>query len=329
MDSSNGSANGTAHQSTPFPSHDQSTTWSPPRSRRPNPLDLINSGGLGHAPHNHNPTMSSQPQEKDSDPPSESLSSSQPTSSIPAALDLYDAQYLPGHPKSLSGIALRSCLLGAVLTASSTFTIHLLQPLTYSPLWRAPFFLAVLSLFHFLEFWTTAAYNTRSAQISSFLLSSNGVAYQGAHGFAMCELMATHYFFPDRSWLPSHTLHFSLLYSGLGFIISGQIIRSVAMRDAGTNFNHIVQATKRSSHTLITTGIYSFLRHPSYFGFFWWAIGTQLVLGNICGFLVYLVVLWRFFSVRIEGEEALLVKFFGDEYVRYREKTRVGIPFIS
>ena len=28
------------------------------------------------------------------------------------------------------------------------------------------------------------------------------------------------------------------------------------------------------------------------------------------------------------GEEELLVSFFGEEYVRYRAKTNVGIPFI-
>ena len=68
------------------------------------------------------------------------------------------------------------------------------------------------------------------------------------------------------------------------------------------------------------------LRHPSYFGFFWWGIGTQLVCGNTLCLAGYAVVLWRFFSRRIEGEEGLLVRFFGDEYVRYRDRTWVGIP---
>jgi protein-S-isoprenylcysteine O-methyltransferase Ste14 len=31
----------------------------------------------------------------------------------------------------------------------------------------------------------------------------------------------------------------------------------------------------------------------------------------------------------IAGEEKLLVKFFGSEYVEYRARTRVGIPGIS
>lgn len=71
------------------------------------------------------------------------------------------------------------------------------------------------------------------------------------------------------------------------------------------------------------------LRHPSYFGFFWWGIGTQLVCGNTLCLLAYAGVLWKFFSSRIKGEEELLVRFFGDEYVGYRERTWVGIPFIK
>jgi len=36
-----------------------------------------------------------------------------------------------------------------------------------------------------------------------------------------------------------------------------------------------------------------------------------------------------FFDRRIEGEEELLVRFFGGEYESYRKRTRVGIPFIK
>jgi protein-S-isoprenylcysteine O-methyltransferase len=311
MDLSNGSANGTAHQ--PFPDNNQNTSWSPPRNPRPNPFDLINNGGIGHRqPAN----MSYSPQEKEAS-----------ETSIPAALELYDKQYLPSQPKSLSGIAARSFLLGISLAFSSTLAIYLLQPSSYTPLWRTPFFIAVLSLFHYLEFWTTAAYNTREAKISSFLLSSNGVAYQGAHTFALVELLVEHYFWPTTPWLPPF-VSLPLLFTGLVLIVSGQIIRSMAMRAAGTNFNHIVQSTKRSTHTLVTTGIYRYLRHPSYFGFFWWALGTQLVLGNFLAFLVYWAVLYKFFRARIDGEEEYLVGFFGEDYVRFRERTGVWIPFI-
>jgi protein-S-isoprenylcysteine O-methyltransferase len=265
--------------------------------------------------------MSSENPEKDTPLPSSN------EISIPEALDLYDKQYRPHQPKSLSGIAARSFLLGISLATSTLLTLYYLRPSTYTPLWRGPFFIAVLSLFHYLEFWTTAAYNTREAKISSFLLSSNGIAYQAAHGFAFFELVAEHYFFPNRWWLPPF-VSLPILYTGLTFIIIGQVVRSMAMRGAGESFNHIVQSTKRSSHKLVTTGIYAYLRHPSYFGFFWWALGTQLVLGNVLGFVIYWTVLHRFFSARIKGEEEYLVGFFGEDYVKYRERTRAWIPFI-
>ena len=44
------------------------------------------------------------------------------------------------------------------------------------------------------------------------------------------------------------------------------------------------------------------MRHPSYTGFFWWAVGLQILLGNALCVLVFAVVLWRFFWARIVGE---------------------------
>lgn len=132
-------------------------------------------------------------------------------------------------------------------------------------------------------------------------------------------------------WFPEWQAKFSPAWlQGFGFalIIIGQIFRSLAMATAGTNFNHKVQRKRAIGHQLVTTGIYGVLRHPSYFGFFWWAIGTQLLVGNAVCLAGYAFVLWRFFSRRIQGEELYLVGFFGDEYVQFRKRTKVGIPFI-
>jgi protein-S-isoprenylcysteine O-methyltransferase len=105
-------------------------------------------------------------------------------------------------------------------------------------------------------------------------------------------------------------------------------VRSVAMIHAGRSFNHLVQNRRREDHVLVTSGVYGVLRHPSYFGFFWWALGTQMVMGNVFSFVGYAVVLWRFFSSRIRHEEAYLVAFFGGEYVDYRRRVRTRIPFV-
>ena len=74
------------------------------------------------------------------------------------------------------------------------------------------------------------------------------------------------------------------------------------MARAGRNFNHLVQSRKKRGHELVTGGVYAYLRHPSYCGFFWWGVGSQLVLGNWLCLVGYVVVLWRFFRRRVVGE---------------------------
>lgn len=292
----NGSANG--HPAAPLPSgapHQEPTIpilpadSSPPSSDRPNPLSQISHGGLGHPP---------------------SFPSLTPT---PPTLTAYEKQYYPSQPISLSGIASRAFLLGSALSLS--VVLSLVLALQGSPFWRPPFFAATLALFHFLEFWTTARYNTKAAQVSSFLLNQNGSAYTIAHAAAMAEsliscLLAT---YPPSTFIPAFLTPWTLpalpawlsqliLTTGLLLVPLGQLVRSLAMVQAGGNFNHIVQARKASSHELVTSGIYSVSRHPSYFGFFWWGLGTQLVLGNVVCFVGYAGVLWVFFKRRIAGE---------------------------
>ncbi|KUI65555.1 Protein-S-isoprenylcysteine O-methyltransferase [Cytospora mali] len=237
-----------------------------------------------------------------------------------------DKPYFPGQAKSLAGIALRAFCLGIALAVGAIGTITILL-VTSSPLWRLPFFLAALATFHFLEFWTTAAYNTREADVSSFLLTANWPAYAIAHTAAAVECLLTNALFPGRSWAPFHTGTLLMLL-GVFLVVVGQVVRSAAMVQAGPSFNHIVQQTQKREHILVTTGIYGTLRHPSYFGFFWWGLGTQLAMGNLVCFVAYAAVLWRFFSTRIMHEELFLVKFFGEEYVDYRKKTGTKIPFV-
>ncbi len=249
-----------------------------------------------------------------------------PTDS-PGAKRTLDRAYYPGQPKSLEGIALRAFCLGASVAFSAVSTVLILR-LTTSPLWRLPFFAGTLSVFHYLEFLITARYNMPQATVAAFLLTANWPGYAIAHTAASLECLFTRLLFPGWTWAPPYTGH-AVLLLGLVLVAAGQLIRSTAMIQAGESFNHVVQHRRRDGHTLVTTGIYATLRHPSYFGFFWWGIGTQLVLGNAVCLVAYTVVLWRFFSSRIRGEEASLAHFFGDEFVDYKKKVPTMIPFIS
>lgn len=88
---------------------------------------------------------------------------------------------------------------------------------------------------------------------------------------------------------------------GLALILTGQLLRSFAMIHASTNFSHALAHTKREDHTLVTTGVYALARHPSYAGFFWWALGTQIFLGNPVATVGFAVLLTRFFAHRIQS----------------------------
>jgi len=69
------------------------------------------------------------------------------------------------------------------------------------------------------------------------------------------------------------------------------------------------------------------LRHPSYFGFFWWAIGAQILCFNPISLIGYYFILCKFFQTRIQTEEYYLNKFFGEDYEDYIENTGIYIPF--
>lgn len=91
----------------------------------------------------------------------------------------------------------------------------------------------------------------------------------------------------------------------------------------------IVALSKIFFLTNLICFVYSYLRHPSYFGWFYWSVGTQLILCNPLCIIAYAIVSWKFFDGRIPFEENTLVKFYGNEYREYARKTPIGIPFIS
>lgn len=182
-------------------------------------------------------------------------------------------------------------------------------------------YLLAWSIFHMLEFTVTASYNPTRLFSDSFLLN-NGIHYHIAHIVALIEFVLTAYFYPASKSVSIFT------FAGLALIAIGQLLRSMAMIHAHNNFSHIVADKKRTDHELVTTGVYAWTRHPSYVGFFYWAVGTQVMLGNKVGLVGFVVTLWLFFSKRIKGEEKYLVEFFGEKYVEYRKRVGTGLPFI-
>lgn len=220
--------------------------------------------------------------------------------------------------KTYLNVSFRAALLGEGLS------LGILLSLLGTNHWSSTFglYLSVLSLFHFSEYLITSIINPKSLSLDSFLLN-HSKEYGIAAMSSITEFTIEAYFWPNikQIWF--------ITVLGLILCIFGESLRKLAMITAGNNFNHIIQSNREEGHTLVTHGLYAICRHPSYVGWFYWSIGTQLILLNPICTIGYAIVSWKFFAERVVDEEITLLNFFGEEYVNYKRRVRSGLPFID
>lgn len=109
-------------------------------------------------------------------------------------------------------------------------------------------------------------------------------------------------------------------------ILTGYIIRFWAKFSLGKQFDYEVKLQKQ--HELVTTGIYSVLRHPMYTGYLLVWLGSVMMLSSFYGFLALITLVFPAFIIRIRVEEKLLLKHFKLKYKNYSCNTWRIIPFI-
>jgi protein-S-isoprenylcysteine O-methyltransferase Ste14 len=94
--------------------------------------------------------------------------------------------------------------------------------------------------------------------------------------------------------------------------------------DLGRNWCPFVQI--KEGHTLVTSGIYSSIRHPMYAAHLLWGIAQALLLWNWIAGPVLLLFFAPIYFTRVSAEEKLLLEHFGDEYREYMKRTGRIIP---
>ena len=97
-----------------------------------------------------------------------------------------------------------------------------------------------------------------------------------------------------------------------------------ARANLGSNWSS--QPAIKEGHDLVTSGAYHLVRHPIYSGMLIAMIGTALVVG-VPG-LLFLLGFVPIVIYRIRVEERLMMKLFGDQFLRYRKRTRMLIPYL-
>jgi protein-S-isoprenylcysteine O-methyltransferase Ste14 len=76
---------------------------------------------------------------------------------------------------------------------------------------------------------------------------------------------------------------------------------------------------------LVTTGVYKYIRHPQYTGFFLVISGWLLHWETTLTLAMYPILMVMYY-LQARWEDTELIKEFGDEYEAYRRKTPMFLP---
>ncbi|MDQ1090158.1 isoprenylcysteine carboxylmethyltransferase family protein [Siphonobacter sp. SORGH_AS_1065] len=114
-------------------------------------------------------------------------------------------------------------------------------------------------------------------------------------------------------------------YLGLMGMITGLTFRYIAIRELKENFTNTVG---KITPTLIKTGPYSYLRHPSYTGAWLFLVATGVTLQGFWSTMIILILITGSYVYRVSIEEKFLISVFGEKYTDYQKHTWKLFPFI-
>jgi protein-S-isoprenylcysteine O-methyltransferase Ste14 len=117
----------------------------------------------------------------------------------------------------------------------------------------------------------------------------------------------------------------STRWLGIVLYACGGVLRLWPVFVLGTRFSGLVAI--QPGHTLVTRGIYRFIRNPSYLGMVILMLGWGLAFRAGIGVLLTVLLLVPLIA-RIRAEERLLREYFGAEYQAYFSRTWRLVPGI-
>jgi len=115
----------------------------------------------------------------------------------------------------------------------------------------------------------------------------------------------------------------SIRWLGVLLFVAGGALRLWPVYVLGHRFSGLVAI--QPGHELLTTGIYSVIRHPSYLGLLTNSLGWSLAFRSGVGMLITALLVPPLLA-RIRAEETLLHSQFGDAYEGYRARTSRLVP---
>jgi len=115
----------------------------------------------------------------------------------------------------------------------------------------------------------------------------------------------------------------AIRWVGVALFAVGGALRLWPVYVLGDRFSGLVAI--QPGHQLVTTGIYSSIRNPSYLGLLISALGWSLAFRSIVGVILTALLVPPLIA-RMHSEERLLQSQFGAEYDTYRARTSRLVP---
>lgn len=126
--------------------------------------------------------------------------------------------------------------------------------------------------------------------------------------------------FADYAFVPA------LAWIGVAVFAAALWLVHRSHQDLGRNWSIALDIRER--HSLVTSGVYRWVRHPMYSAFWLSALAQALLLPNWIAGPAGLVGIAVLFFFRVPREEALMLETFGTEYRDYMGRTARILPWI-
>ncbi len=115
-------------------------------------------------------------------------------------------------------------------------------------------------------------------------------------------------------------------YPGIVLMVGGIAFRQWAIAVLGRFFSMAVRIQK--NQTVVDTGPYRYVRHPSYTGLLMIFVGLGLALQSWGAVLVLGLIFSIVWGYRIRVEERALIAQLGEAYLAYSRRTKRLIPYV-
>ncbi len=114
--------------------------------------------------------------------------------------------------------------------------------------------------------------------------------------------------------------------TGMALFAIGFMVRIYSILTLKQYFMYSV--AKVENHKIIDTGLYSFIRHPGYLGQLIIFVGISISISNWLSIVLMMIPVTVGYLYRIKVEEKFMTDQFGEDYQKYKERTKKIIPML-